>query len=58
MTRYMRSHGYHSVMRSHRYRPILIDAFGWMGQEKVPMGVRQYVGLALMLGGVALFKFR
>ena len=24
MTRYMRSHGYHSVMRSHRYRPILI----------------------------------
>ena len=48
MTRYMRSHGYHSVMRSHRYRPILIDAFGWMGQEKVPMGVRQYVGLALM----------
>lgn len=24
MTRYMRSRGYHSVMRSHRYRPILI----------------------------------
>ena len=36
----------------------VIDAFGWMGQEKVPMGLWQYVGLALMLGGVALFKFR
>ena len=36
----------------------VIDALGWMGQEKVPMGLRQYVGLALMLGGVALFKFR
>ena len=24
MTRYTRSHGYHNVMRSHRYRPILI----------------------------------
>ena len=24
MTKYMRSRGYHSVMRSHRYRPILI----------------------------------
>ena len=36
----------------------VIDALGWMGQEKVPMGLWQYVGLALMLGGVALFKFR
>lgn len=24
MTRYTRSHGYHTVMRSHRYRPILV----------------------------------
>ena len=36
----------------------LIDAFGWMGQEKVSMGVKQYVGLALMLGGVVLVKWR
>ena len=36
----------------------LIDAFGWMGQEKVAMGVKQFLGLALMLGGVVLFKLR
>lgn len=36
----------------------LIDAFGWMGQERVAMGLRQYIGLGLMLGGVVLFKLR
>lgn len=35
-----------------------IDHFGWMGQEKAAMGVRQWIGLALMLGGVGLFKLR
>lgn len=35
-----------------------IDHFGWMGQEKAPMGIRQWIGLGLMLGGVALFKLR
>ncbi|MCI5955902.1 MAG: DMT family transporter [Clostridiales bacterium] len=35
-----------------------IDAFGWMGQEKVAMGVKQFLGLALMLGGVVVFKLR
>ena len=36
----------------------LIDAFGWMGQARVAMGLRQYLGLALMLGGVVLFKLK
>lgn len=36
----------------------LIEALGWMGQEKVPMGIKQYIGLGLMLGGVVLFKLR
>lgn len=36
----------------------LIDAFGWMGQERVAMGFKQYIGLALMLGGVVLFKLK
>lgn len=36
----------------------MIDAFGWMGQEKALFGVRQYIGLALMLGGVILFKIK
>ena len=35
-----------------------IDAFGWMGQEKIPMGLKQFAGLGLMLGGVVLFKLR
>lgn len=33
-----------------------IDSFGWMGQEKVAFAWKQWVGLALMLGGVLLFK--
>lgn len=36
----------------------LIDAFGWMGQHRTPMGLKQYLGLALMLGGVVLVKWR
>ena len=35
-----------------------IDAFGWMGQEKVSMGLKQLIGLGLMLGGVVLFKLK
>ncbi len=35
-----------------------IDAFGWMGQEKVTMGLKQLIGLGMMLGGVVLFKLR
>lgn len=35
-----------------------IDAFGWLGQEKVSMGLKQYLGVALMLGGVVLMKLR
>lgn len=34
-----------------------IDFFGWMGQEKVAFAWKQWAGLALMLGGVALFKW-
>ena len=34
----------------------LIDAFGIMGNEKVAFGWNKYVGLALMIGGVLLFK--
>lgn len=36
----------------------LIDSFGWLGQEKHIMNVRQYFALALMLGGVVLFKLK
>lgn len=36
----------------------IIEAMGWMGQEKIPIGMKQYIGLGLMLGGVVLFKLR
>ena len=34
----------------------LIDAFGLMGTEKETFGWNKYVGLALMIGGMLLFK--
>ena len=34
----------------------IIDAFGWMGSEKIAFGWTKYAGLALMIGGVLLFK--
>lgn len=36
----------------------LIEAMGWMGQDKTPMGLRQFIGIGLMLGGTVLFKLR
>lgn len=34
----------------------VIDAFGLMGSEKVAFGWTKFAGLALMIGGVLLFK--
>lgn len=36
----------------------LIDAFGLMGSERVAFGWNKYAGLALMTGGMLLFRFR
>ena len=36
----------------------LIDAFGWLGTERLPFTWQKYVGLALMLGGILLFKWK
>lgn len=36
----------------------LIDAFGWMGSERVAFVWSKYAGLALMAGGVLLFKLK
>ena len=36
----------------------LIDAFGMLGTEKVGFGWTKYAGIALMIGGVALFKLK
>lgn len=34
----------------------LIDAFGILGTEKAAFGLTKYIGLALMIGGMLLFK--
>lgn len=36
----------------------LIDAFGLMGSEKIAFGWSKYLGLALMTGGMLLFKWK
>lgn len=36
----------------------IIDAFGWFGTEKAPFRLPQYIGLALMIGGILVFKLR
>ena len=36
----------------------LIDAFGWLGAEKVPFTWHKYVGVGLMAAGVLLMKFK
>lgn len=36
----------------------IIDSLGLMGSEKIPFTWNKYVGLALLLGGVLLFKWK
>lgn len=36
----------------------VIDAFGLMGSERVAFGWSKHVGLALMTGGMLLFKYK
>ena len=36
----------------------LIDALGLLGQERVAFGWNKYVGAAVMIGGVLLFKWK
>ena len=36
----------------------MIDAFGWFGSERVAFDWRKFAGVALMAGGVLLFKWK
>lgn len=36
----------------------MIDAFALFGSEHIPFGWTKYIGIALMIGGVILFKWR
>ena len=47
-----------TILISQLFVAALIDAFGWLGSEQVAFGWNKYVGLAVMIGGVLLFKWR
>lgn len=36
----------------------LIDAFGWLGAERIPFTWQKYTGVALMVAGVILMKWK
>ncbi len=36
----------------------LIDAFGWLGAEKLPFTWQKCIGIALMAGGVVMMKLK
>ena len=36
----------------------LIDAFGLFGTEKVPFSLREILGIAIMVAGIILFKWK
>ena len=44
------------ILISQLFIAALIDAFGLMGSEKLAFGWNKYLGLALMTGGMLLFK--
>ena len=44
------------ILISQLFIAALIDAFGLFGSEKLAFGWNKYVGLALMTGGMLLFK--
>lgn len=47
-----------TILISQLFVAALIDAFGLMGSEKIAFTWNKYVGLALLLGGVILFKLK
>lgn len=47
-----------TILISQLFVAALIDAFGWLGSEQVAFGWNKYVGLAVMIGGVLLFKWK
>ncbi len=47
-----------TILISQLFVAAIIDAFGWLGSEQMAFGWNKYVGLAVMIGGVLLFKWR
>lgn len=47
-----------AILIAQLFTAAVIDAFGLMGTEKEAFGWNKYVGLALMVGGMLLFKLK
>ena len=46
------------ILISQLFVAALIDAFGLMDSEKIMFGWNKFVGMALMIGGVLMFKWK
>ena len=46
------------ILISQLFVAALIDAFGLMDSEKIVFGWNKFLGMALMIGGVLLFKWK
>ena len=46
-----------SILIAQLITAAIIDAFGWMGSEKLAFGWNKYCGIGLLLAGVILFKW-
>ena len=46
------------ILISQLFVAALIDAFGLMDSEKIMFGWNKFLGMALMIGGVLLFKWK
>lgn len=47
-----------TILISQLFVAAVIDAFGWLGAEKVAFHWNQFAGIALLVGGVVLFKLK
>lgn len=47
-----------TILISQLFVAAVIDAFGWLGAERVAFHWNKFAGMALMIGGVVLFKLR
>ena len=45
-----------AILIAQLFTAAIIDAFGIFGAEKIPFGLPKYIGVALMVAGVILFK--
>ena len=50
--------GISAILLSQLAMAALIDAFGWLGSDKLPFTWQKYVGVGLMAAGVLMMKWK